>query len=333
MSKIAVIIPYYQKQNGILRRAVRSITEQQSLPHDAQIDIIVVDDGSPIPAKDEIEGVFFAPFFRMNIVEQRNAGVAAARNAGLHHSGDAAYIAFLDSDDIWSPEHLAGALTALESGFDYYFCDSRRVGSYESYFKLIAFNPVSTPIAPDKQELREIDRNTLFDLCLRINASLTSTIVYRKSIAPDQTFNTWLHPAGEDNLFFLQLISHAKRTCFSTKISVTYAGGVNIWHSRYSWDAPTHAVSQLCRVLSAQEMKKTIPMSENNRKYLDGEIMHLRRFYSYLTIRRFLKMRKLWPKGEMRLMRCDTTSWLWYPLGVFYIAVCFPLGIYKPPLE
>ena len=44
---IAVIIPYFQREAGILRRALASVFAQTNAP---SWEIIVVDDGSPVPA-------------------------------------------------------------------------------------------------------------------------------------------------------------------------------------------------------------------------------------------------------------------------------------------
>lgn len=97
---ISVIIPYFQTREGILRRALTSLLEQ-TLPADAQVDVIVVDDGSPVPATGEIKGLTFTPPFYLILKQQPNGGVAAARNTALVLvRKETTYIAFLDSDDI-----------------------------------------------------------------------------------------------------------------------------------------------------------------------------------------------------------------------------------------
>ena len=45
---ICVVIPYYQREPGILRRALASIAAQRDCP--LPIHVIVVDDASPAPA-------------------------------------------------------------------------------------------------------------------------------------------------------------------------------------------------------------------------------------------------------------------------------------------
>ncbi len=52
---------------------------------------------------------------RLRIVHQANCGQGAARNAGIEASrGD--WIAFLDADDFWLPDHLS-ELHAIRSAF------------------------------------------------------------------------------------------------------------------------------------------------------------------------------------------------------------------------
>jgi succinoglycan biosynthesis protein ExoW len=113
MINVAVIIPFFQRQPGILRRALLSIL-QQRLPPGIAVKVCVVDDGSPISAQSEAEGLEFAPPFHLTIVPQPNAGVAAARNRGLGTVDvDTTYIAFLDSDDMWHEGHLHQGVGAL----------------------------------------------------------------------------------------------------------------------------------------------------------------------------------------------------------------------------
>src|SRR5437868_1563975 len=82
MTKVSIIIPFFQNNNGILRRGLTSIL-QQRLPEGVQVDVIVVDDGSPAPIQAEIEGLAFTAPFHLSVIPQVNAGVAAARNTGL----------------------------------------------------------------------------------------------------------------------------------------------------------------------------------------------------------------------------------------------------------
>ena len=109
----AVVIPYFQIRPGILRRALNSVVAQ-NLPPDTRVEIIVVDDGSPHPARAETASLILSEAYGLTLIEQPNAGVSSARNAALRAvAHDTTFIAFLDSDDIWHPDHLATAIRAL----------------------------------------------------------------------------------------------------------------------------------------------------------------------------------------------------------------------------
>ena len=109
MHMISVVIPFFQREPGILTRALNSITLQH-VPDGWSVEVIVVDDGSPRPAYDEVSDFSFKEPVRLKIFRQENGGVGAARNRGLEEADPSAtVIAFLDSDDIWPVNHLAHA--------------------------------------------------------------------------------------------------------------------------------------------------------------------------------------------------------------------------------
>ena len=52
--------------------------------------------------------------FEWRVIEQPNAGVSTARNAGFAHIGELPFVCFLDSDDLWPPEFIAEGIRALQ---------------------------------------------------------------------------------------------------------------------------------------------------------------------------------------------------------------------------
>lgn len=92
---VSVIIPVY---NGarFLREALESVFAQTYRP----IEVIVVDDGSA-----DDSGVIAQSFPEVRYVRQQNAGVAAARNNAIQIARGE-FLAFLDQDDLWTPEKL-----------------------------------------------------------------------------------------------------------------------------------------------------------------------------------------------------------------------------------
>lgn len=91
---ISVVIPTYMRVEHTTR-AVRS-----ALAQDVDLEIVVVDDGSPAPIVLNVDDV------RIQMIRlERNVGAAGARNAGVAVA-KAQWIAFLDSDDVWTPQSL-----------------------------------------------------------------------------------------------------------------------------------------------------------------------------------------------------------------------------------
>ena len=89
---ISVIVPVY-KVEQYLHRCVDSILAQTY----TNLEIILIDDGSP-DRSGAICDEYAAKDSRIRVIHQKNAGLGAARNAGLDVcSGE--YIAFVDSDD------------------------------------------------------------------------------------------------------------------------------------------------------------------------------------------------------------------------------------------
>jgi glycosyltransferase involved in cell wall biosynthesis len=108
---VSVIIPTHNR-GDLLRRSIASVLNQKH----QEFEIIVADDAS-----EENIGEVVASFGDQRIKHFRNeqkTHAGGARNLGLDHAtGD--YIAFLDSDDEWLPEHLASHLNAIvQSGCD-----------------------------------------------------------------------------------------------------------------------------------------------------------------------------------------------------------------------
>jgi glycosyltransferase involved in cell wall biosynthesis len=102
-----------------LAGAVASVLAQTLPP----AELIVVDDGSTDGSLDALKNLPTIPFpFR--VLRQANAGQSAARNAAAREAiGE--YIAFLDQDDHWHPQHLEELVAPLaadpEVGWAY--CD------------------------------------------------------------------------------------------------------------------------------------------------------------------------------------------------------------------
>ena len=98
MPGISVVIPLYNKEKYI-KDTIQSVLNQDF----KDFEIIIVNDGSTDHSL-EIVKQFKQPEIR--IINQKNQGVAVARNNGVQHAAGE-IIAFLDADDKWLTNHLS----------------------------------------------------------------------------------------------------------------------------------------------------------------------------------------------------------------------------------
>ncbi|AFL89079.1 glycosyl transferase [Terriglobus roseus DSM 18391] len=102
---LAIVIPVYNGRKH-LEETLRSCLDQVCTADE----IIVVEDGSPMPSRDIVEKM---PGVRY--VLQANGGVSSARNHGASLA-TADWICFLDQDDVLSPDHLEQFSQAIQAG-------------------------------------------------------------------------------------------------------------------------------------------------------------------------------------------------------------------------
>jgi glycosyltransferase involved in cell wall biosynthesis len=101
---VSVIIPVYQGER-YLGEALESVLAQTRAPEE----VIVIDDGST-----DGTAVVAASFgSRVTLVRQPNRGTAVARNVGIDRA-TRPFVAFLDADDVATPERLERQLELLD---------------------------------------------------------------------------------------------------------------------------------------------------------------------------------------------------------------------------
>lgn len=97
MPFFSIIIPLYNKE-FFIQNTLRSVLDQTFI----DFEIIIVNDGST--DKSEKKVLQFKDT-RISYYSKKNSGVSSARNFGIEKS-QSNYIAFIDADDYWYPNHL-----------------------------------------------------------------------------------------------------------------------------------------------------------------------------------------------------------------------------------
>lgn len=99
MSKVSIIVPLYNKAPYITK-ALESVKTQTVTDWEC----IIVNDGSTDNSVEIVERLMINDD-RFRLINQKNAGVSAARNKGIAES-KGEYVCFLDADDWWAPTFL-----------------------------------------------------------------------------------------------------------------------------------------------------------------------------------------------------------------------------------
>jgi len=140
---VSVIIPAYQAAERI-RETLDSVFAQ-TYPN---FEVLLVNDGSP--DTEALEQAIRSYGARLIYIRQENRGPSGARNTAIR-TARGKYIACLDSDDIYLPEHLARLVPLLEEqALDLVYCDSYFMKDGVQVGRSFERQPQSPPVTFEK---------------------------------------------------------------------------------------------------------------------------------------------------------------------------------------
>ena len=315
-SDVAVVIPFFQRTSGILSRTVHSALNQAGI---RDFRIIVVDDGSPVRAREELGDLMSDVGDRIILVEQSNTGAAGARNKGLDClPKETKYVAFLDSDDEWSPNHLLNARFALGNGFDFYFADFYQLGQNVTAFnRAKRINIAEHPLVPGSTEVREY-KGDMINQILTGNILGTSVTAYAYHAMLDLRYCLGFRHTGEEYLFWLDIASRSKRIAFGTKPECRYGSGVNIY-SESAWSQEKYLTVIIDDIKYRRRILKEYSITPAQRRFLKGRIRELRRSFTIGLLHHVRENRQLPSRKVLR----------------DYLAVdpCYPIAMWPAALQ
>jgi glycosyltransferase involved in cell wall biosynthesis len=183
---VSIVIPAYRAA-GRIRETLDSAFAQ-TYPN---FEIVLVNDGSPDTA--EMEQAIRAYDSRLVYLKQENRGPSGARNAAIARARGK-YIACLDSDDIYLPDHVARQVELLEgSQLDLAYSDSRIVRNGVSAGRAFEQEPQHPPVTFEKL-LKE-------ECCVMTSATVASRQamidagLFDESFRRCEDFDLWLRMA------------------------------------------------------------------------------------------------------------------------------------------
>jgi succinoglycan biosynthesis protein ExoW len=229
MASCSVVIPFYQKKSGILVRALKSVFAQSF----SDFDVIIVDDESPLRIEQEIELLSPTERERVTVVKQPNKGPGGARNTGLDAVPEGVrFVAFLDSDDEWAPDHLKNAVdiltrfdadcywASIEGGEAFWYHFGIAALAKEMGARRLSEQPLVIEI-PDLAGVMLKDWSFMHMSCMVLGESL-----FRKV-----RFEAALRHAAEDVLFFYDCVRSAKRVVLCGSPGAHRGEGMNMFHA------------------------------------------------------------------------------------------------------
>lgn len=268
MKRVSVVIPFFQREKGILNRALKSIEKQESIG--CLHRVIVVDDESPVSGKEELNGLNEEFLFIVDVIEKVNGGVSSARNLGLESIPDGTdIVAFLDSDDTWAPNHLANMLEAFEQGAEFYFSNFLQLNQHEPAFERGGKLNLSDQ-KPLGGSLYQYEGDMLEQI-LTGNLIGTPTVGFKVSKFKGLRFIENLQFAGEDYLFWLEIASFKPCIMFNTEATVTCLEGVNIFSSA-SWGTMHLQKRLFDEILFREKALNDYELSDNTRIELERRV-------------------------------------------------------------
>jgi succinoglycan biosynthesis protein ExoW len=226
--KIAVVIPYYQEEPGILRRSVLSAVRQEGV---SDLVIIVVDDGSPAPARDDLKGLDLPAHVALHLIEQPNRGPGAARNRALDRIGlGTAYVALLDSDDCWTPNHLRNALSILETGYDVYFADLVYWKANDTFFFRRNLDPSEHICIDAHNRYFKLVGDGRRQAINSVNPFPASCVVYRWEKFRNLRYHE-IAFMGEDLTFWMEMAAETSEIAFCKDVECFSSHGIHIYEN------------------------------------------------------------------------------------------------------
>jgi hypothetical protein len=183
-----VIVPAYQAA-GFIRNTLDSILAQTF----QDFELIVINDGSP--DTEELERVLEPYRNRIIYVVQENQGLAGARNAGIR-AARGEFIAPLDADDLWAPDHLAVQISALRAdpSIDMIYADARVFGDVpEAGRTLMELSPSQGEVTLERLVTRECVVNVC--VCVIRKEILIRAGLFDATLRRTEDIDMWLRIA------------------------------------------------------------------------------------------------------------------------------------------
>lgn len=225
-----MVIPAFNRKE-FLKEAIESVLNQTY----KDLEVIVVDDGS----EDET-GEFIATLGdkRVKYIWQPNRGPAAARNRGVTVA-EGKFLAFLDSDDLWTPAKLEKQVSFFEENHSARICYTDEVGIRRG----VRVNP---------KKRHQKYSGWIYSYCLPLCIISPSSVMFKRELWEEtggfdesfpfcEDYELWLRISSVEPIFFIPEKLIVKRGGHKDQLSRRW--GMDVWR-----------VKALMKILSQKEL-------------------------------------------------------------------------------
>ena len=205
--KIDIIVPVYNVE-AYLEPCLDSLLLQTE-----PVRIIIINDGSPDNSK-KIAKQYAKDNDNILYIEQKNAGLSAARNKGLEYV-TSEFVAFMDSDDYVSPDYYQSLLKVLEQENADFVC-SDITYTYTDRTEIKPSNTISGGGTVIEKSDRKYPRYMVDIFPMAQNK------LWRSSFLKEHNFKFLEGKLYEDLSFFYEVYPYAKKIAFTTEGTFYY---------------------------------------------------------------------------------------------------------------
>lgn len=266
MPKVSVIVPIYNKEK-YLRRCVTSILNQSI----EDIEIILINDGS-IDSSLEICNEFKQLDSRVIVLNQKNSGVSAARNAGMTLARGQ-FIGFVDADDYVEKDMYRSMYDkCIET-------NSRACLSNYMIVDETNIHPVGTDFSSDVLFKKEIIHEIILNMIAPESINQESTAIMGSScrflvekdlIIENEIFFPDKIPLMEDLIFVFKLLSNLDKLCIDKNYNYYYCtnsdSALHIYRPDF-FELSLHVSNILESILEEQDLYQIASHRFSNRYY------------------------------------------------------------------
>jgi glycosyltransferase involved in cell wall biosynthesis len=275
--EVSIIIPAYNTA-PLISQCLDSVSAQTF----SDFETIVVNDGSPDTP--ELERVLEPFMDRIVYIKQQNKRASGARNAAIRQARGT-FLAFLDSDDAWLPQHLAAQMRLFhhDPELDLVYADTLVVGDPKQTWRFMERCP-SRGEATFRSLVVERCQIPVSTVVARRNAIVRSGL-FDESLSCFDDYDMWLRTAF-----------HGGKIAYTREVQ-----------ARSSGKRPGSLGESIYRIVEAywlilEKTSRTLPVSPDERDLITKRLAESKALFQMEEAKRQMRNRQF---GKAKELFCE----------------------------